>query len=465
MSRYSQALKIHRRMGELSAADEISDVEQAEFDHLSDELDALLAADRAERRTNLASGVHHGRYTTAPGTTSDDDDDRRARARSLSGERSGALRTLDKLVSADRLPARAAQTVDLLTHTGSGLERSWSAKVVEAVGSDSYESAFAKLVSDPQRGHLLWTSQEQAAFQRVEGLRNEMRSMSTTDVDGGYLVPLTIDPSVQISSDGSISPLRDIARVVQTVTTSWRGLTSAGVTASFDAENEEVSDDSPTLGEVEIPVYRAQAFIPASIEITMDAIDFTAQIGKLLTDGYQQLSNQAFTTGSGVSNTPTGLITALVGAGSPVVQTSATTDTFANSDVYHLQDSLGPRFQGNAQWAANLSILNKIRQFQTQNGSLAHPSMMNTPPTLLGRPANELSNMSGVITATQDNPILVYGSFEQFVIVDRWPARIELIPHLFGANRRPTGSRGFYLFGRVGSDVLVPQAFRLLNVT
>ena len=33
-----------------------------------------------------------------------------------------------------------------------------------------------------------------------------------------------------------------------------------------------------------------------------------------------------------------------------------------------------------------------------------------------------------------------------------------------GANRRPTGQRGALLWFRTGSNVVVPQAFRLLNV-
>jgi len=66
------------------------------------------------------------------------------------------------------------------------------------------------------------------------------------------------------------------------------------------------------------------------------------------------------------------------------------------------------------------------------------------------------------IDAGQANNIVVYGDFAQFVIVDRWPSSLELIPHLFGSNRRPTGQRGAFLHARVGSDVAVPNAFRML---
>jgi hypothetical protein len=42
------------------------------------------------------------------------------------------------------------------------------------------------------------------------------------------------------------------------------------------------------------------------------------------------------------------------------------------------------------------------------------------------------------------------------VIVDRLGSTLELVPHLVGSNRRPTGQRGALLW--------VPQAFRLLNL-
>jgi hypothetical protein len=58
----------------------------------------------------------------------------------------------------------------------------------------------------------------------------------------------------------------------------------------------------------------------------------------------------------------------------------------------------------------------------------------------VGRPVHELSNMAAAISA--NNNLLVYGDFSQYVITQRVGSSWELIPHLFGANRRPTGQRG-----------------------
>jgi HK97 family phage major capsid protein len=78
----------------------------------------------------------------------------------------------------------------------------------------------------------------------------------------------------------------------------------------------------------------------------------------------------------------------------------------------------------------------------------------------------ENSNMDGRLdaAATANNYLLLYGDFGQNVIVDRIGSTLELVPHLFGSNRRPTGQRGALLWFRTGSNVVVPQAFRLLNI-
>jgi HK97 family phage major capsid protein len=133
-------------------------------------------------------------------------------------------------------------------------------------------------------------------------------------------------------------------------------------------------------------------------------------------------------------------------------------------DVYNLQNQLPPRFQAGARWAANLSILNTLRQFQTTNGSLTFPALQNDPPSLLGRPVHEISNLDGTLGGGAGNDyVALYGDFSNFVIVDRFPSSLEIIPQLFGANRRPTGQRGAFLWSRVGSDSVNDNAFRMLT--
>lgn len=382
-------------------------------------------------------------------------------------QRDDAMRTLERAVTDNRLGARGAELVEGLMKTGPTTSQTWTQRYAVAAGNPAYERAFMKKLADPENGQLLWTAEESEAWRAAAAVQAEQRAMSLTDSAGGYLAPLVVDPAVQISSAGSINPLRQISRVVQTISDSWNGITSAGVTAEWIAEAAEVADASPSLASPSIPVHKADAFVPFSFEIEGDATNFMQELGKLLMDAAEQLTATAYTTGSG-SGQPTGIITSLVASSGTVgLVAPATPETLAATDVYSVQNALPPRFQPNASWTAALPIINILRQFETGSGALKFPGLQATPPTLLGRTMYENSNMDGTINAaaSENNYPLVYGDFGAgMVIVDRIGSTLELVPHLVGANRRPTGQRGALLWFRTGSDVVIPNAFRLLSI-
>jgi HK97 family phage major capsid protein len=374
--------------------------------------------------------------------------------------RDAALRTIEAAVRSSLLPDHAAEKATALVETGNLGQREVAARWVDATGDPQYLGAFSKLVGDPTRGHLLWTAQEQAAYQRVAHFQAE-RAMSLTDSAGGFMVPFTLDPSIILSSNGSINPLRRISRVVQTATDSWNGVSSAGVTAEWLTEATQAADASPTLAQPSVPLHKGSAFVPYSFEVGMNAVGFVAELSRLLTDGADQLQATAYTTGTG-SDQPTGIITALAG-GSSVVSGGGS-EAYAVGDPVLVQNALPPRFQDRAQWCANLAIINATAAFETTAGALRYPEVAND--RLLRKPLNELSNMDGAIdaAATATNHVLLYGDFSNFVIADGIGTTIELIPNLVGDNHRPTGQRGLFMWFRTGSDSVNDAAFRVLNV-
>ena len=256
-----------------------------------------------------------------------------------------------------------------------------------------------------------------------------------------------------------------MARIVKCTGDTWNGVSSEGVEAHWYAEAEEVSDDSPTLAQPSIPVYRGSAWVPFSIELEGDGAELVAQVTRLLVDSVEQLTAEAYVAGSGVSE-PTGFVTALTASAPTAVVTGDGSEALAATDPYKLQNALPPRFQLGSAFAANLSIINTLRQQETGNGSLKFPSLQDNPPRLLGRPCFEVSNMDASVdaTKTEANYVLALGDWSQMVIADRIGTTVELVPWVFGQNRRPTGQRGFFAWFRTGSDVLVDNAFRLLNV-
>jgi HK97 family phage major capsid protein len=450
----------HERMESLGSKHRLSKQDGAEFDELAAEFDQLTRhVEKLDRAAQIAGAVggRSGALRVERGSIQDSSQDA-----DRPQHRDAALRQLDRSVKAG-LPARAAETVERLIGAGPEHERSWVARWVTDTGSEAYRSAFAKLVAYGEaRASLEWTPAERQAYDRVSRLKQEQRALSLTDSAGGFLVPFELDPSVIITSAGSENPLLQISRVVSTVTDVWHGVSSVGVQASWDAEAQEVSDDSPPFAEPSIPNCKGAAFVPFSIELAGDAPTLLTELGKLLSDGMLQLLNDALTTGSG-TGMPTGIVTALTG-GSSVVST-ATADTLVAADVYNVQNSLNARWQPNARWVANIAILNKLRQLETANGALQFPELRNTIPTLAGKPVHELSNMDGTLGGGAGNDsVLIYGDFSNFVISQRIGSNVELIPHLFSpANNRPTGQRGLYMYARYGSDSVNDAAFKLLQ--
>lgn len=381
----------------------------------------------------------------------------------LSGERGAALRCIETLNKSRKLPDNAAEKATALVETsGTPHARSLASRWVTTAGDEAYLSAFVKLCADPTRGHLLWDAREQAAYRAAATLQAEMRAaMSTTDANGGYMIPMTLDPAIHLTSDGSINPLRRISRVVQTSTESWTGITSAGATAEWKAEAAQAADGSPTVDDEPIPVHFGDVFVPYSYEIGMDAANFLQELRRVMVDAADNLQAAAYTTGSG-SGQPTGIVTALAGTASEINTTGS--EAIVAADAFALQNALPARFSARAQWMGHIATQNTFRQFETTNGALKFPELANG--VLLGKPFHENSNMDGSINAaaTANNYVLIYGDFSEFVIVDRIGSTIELIPNLMGANQRPTGQRGAFLWFRTGSDVLVTQAFRMLDV-
>jgi HK97 family phage major capsid protein len=298
----------------------------------------------------------------------------------------------------------------------------------------------------------------------IKALQVLQRAMSLTDASGGHAVPLPIDPTLILDDDGTVSPLRQLATVKTVVTDEYKTVNTGAVTASYDAEAAEVSDDATTFGNTNISVHMARAFIPHSIEIGMDYPGFTQDVAFLLQDSKMQLEDNKFAVGSGTAE-PFGCVTAIQGTSFEI--TSNTTDVFALSDVYDLDEELPERFAKNASWLANKKIYTAIREAGGANLDDFWVDLRDgTPAQLLGHPKYEASEMDGVIDAAADNRALLLGDFKWFWIIDRIGFSMELVPHLFHTTtNRPSGQRGVFAYWRNGSDVVLNRAFRLLNVT
>ena len=375
-----------------------------------------------------------------------------------------ALEVLEDRSSTPRDLAEAAtrQLDEKVTEVGGDMEhvrqvlgvhakdRQWIAGII-ARSTDEYASAWLKIVQG--REHTL-TQEERT----VIGI--------TTNANGAHLLPTHLDPTLILTGDLSDNVVRQLARVV-TLTDgadSWNGITSAGVTASWDGEVVEVSDDSPTFGKPNIPTERAQALVQASISAVEDISGLGSDIMRMFAEAKDNLEGTAHAVGPGTNNQPTGVFTAVAAVtASRVVSTTAA--TIGLVDIHAVYNAVPRRFRKRSDWLANPLYTLAVKTLGTAvsasySGDLREP----TAGRILGRPVHESDDAPETQTTTALDQEILLGDFSNYVIVDRpGGMSVEYIPHLFNtANNLPDGRRAWYATWRNGGDVVNADAFRLL---
>lgn len=326
-----------------------------------------------------------------------------------------------------------------------------------ATANPDYASAWAKVITAGSEAAALlkMTDAERNAMARVA--QAEARAMNEgTGSAGGLAVPVAVDAAtIVLNNSGSVTNLRNLARIVTAVSDTWQGLASTGVTAAFVGEGVEVADNSPTLVGPTITAHKAAAFVPYSYELAMDWPEMLEAMRELLADSKERLEADKFLTGSG-SGEPYGLITRLEAntAADVVVTTSG---AIGAVDIYKIAADLPPRFRPNASWLSSMTVLNEIRTVSDDKlGNYVTDLRAGYNFSLLGRPVYEASDMDAMVDSTAAATFAVFGDIAKaYTVFDRLgSARIQTIPALVGASNRPTAQGGVLYWFRVGGDVL-----------
>ncbi len=149
--------------------------------------------------------------------------------------RTAALEALERHGS--DLSAEALDRVDhVLQRDRNGLD----AEYIRAVSNPEYVRGFGLAISRPDWRYIA-TDREVAAV-RAAAQAEHARAMSIgTPSAGGYSIPLSLDPSIRLSSDGSLNPIRRLATVLPISTSEHQLVTSDGVSAAWYSEGSEVS--------------------------------------------------------------------------------------------------------------------------------------------------------------------------------------------------------------------------------
>ncbi len=354
-----------------------------------------------------------------------------------------------------------SQITRLIRQANSDTNGETIAALLIATSNPHYRSAFQKATSSITP---VFTPEEGRAVNEVNWIR---RAMSIgASASGGFAVPVVIDPTVILTAQGTSNDLLRLARVETITNDRWRGLSSAGVSWKFDAEASASTDNSPTIAKPEVPTYRADGFIPYSIEVGQDWPGFAEEMSRMLGSGYDELLADKLTTGS-AANTPTGLVSRLAQQTSPVVVAGTTTaGVIAGNDIYKMWARLPQRHRrkNTTAWMSSTDVQNALRQLGTVDPNFTVDITNEAIPRLFGReyPMNDYMASAAVGTAAANE--LIVGDFHGFLVAQRAGMSIEFVPMLFDVtNNRPTGQRGWYAYARVGSDVIDPTAFQMLQ--
>lgn len=466
---------IQRRLNELDAeynGAALPTERQTEWDSLSAEFDEhtghIAAAVARQQRIAALSGAGSSEggtpFNGAPAfnqrrSTSDIYDltairrDARSMDDMIARTRDNALRAIEEHHydnSPDQDATRAR--IDHLLRTVDKRDGDLARRIL-VTGTELYDRAFGKA----------------CLALNTHGLTNEERAALAvgTTTAGGFAVPFSLDPTVIMTNNSVVNPVRAVARVVTITGKQWQGITSAGISVSRAAEAAEASDNAPTIAQPTATPTRVQGFVPFSFEVDQDWTQMRSELGMMFEEAKDVEEATAFTTGSGVDPNPEGFITGIRAVGGSLVALAAA-GTLAVGDLYKPVNALPPRHVANASWMANKGVYNLVRQLDTAGGANLWARLAEgRPARLIDYPVYEASAMAnGSDLTTANTSLAVLGDFKKFLIVDRVGMAVELIPHLFGAtNRFPTGQRGLFAVWRNTSKVLDPNAFRLLETS
>lgn len=331
-----------------------------------------------------------------------------------------------------------------------------------------YRSAFKKYMRlGPNAAYNADEQRAVAAFQEFEISR---AAGEVTTTAGGFGVPVFIDSTIIITSGAADVPILRVCRTEQVTNNLWKGVSSQGMSWSYDTEAAEVSDDAATLAQPSVTVHMARGYIPYSIEVGQDYPQFAAEMGRLLDQGYSDLVAVKTMTGSGTGE-PFGIFTSLDANTNDEVVTT-TDGSFGAVDVFKVWNALPERYRSRATWVMSVSVESAIRQFAASAGSSSAyftvdltadgVSRINGRPTIVSDYAPSFSGSVPGTTGAQN--ILCVGDFQNYLFAQRAGMSVEQVPLVIGSSgQRPTGQRGIFAWARNGAKSVNDLGFRLLQ--
>lgn len=303
----------------------------------------------------------------------------------------------------------------------------------------------------------------------------EKKSMQLgDDTTGGFLAPIEIVNEL-IKGVVLYSPIRTVANVRRTsfnsIKAPKRTQTSAAVwVGEVDIRSET---QNPKFGKEEIGTRELSAMADISRQDLQDAaVDLEQLVLADFTEQFGVSEGAAFVSGDGVNGKPEGILTAsdqgFLAANGIESIVGGTADSIKAEDLINVFYALKESYAANGSWLMKRSTVGEVRKLKetSTDNFLWQPGLATlAPPTILNRPYVETVDMPGPATpgvfTTGDLPV-AFGDFRRgYWIVDRLEMQTIRDQYTQAGN----GFIRFWAFKRVGGQVVLPEAIKLLRVS
>lgn len=303
------------------------------------------------------------------------------------------------------------------------------------------------------------------------GRESEIKSISgVVPQDGGFAVPQEIDAMIA-SELKEISPIRQLAQVVQVGSAGYRKLVTTGGTASGWVGETALRPETATPEFAEVAPPSGELYAnPAASQAMLDdaAFDLEAWLASEIAMEFARAEGAAFVGGNGIDQ-PLGFLSSPKSLAGDVVRPFGSIQYIGSGDaqgfsanpesrLIDLVHTMKAGHRQGASWVMNSSTLSEVRKLKTADGAfLWQPGMVEgQPDRLLGYPVVEAEDMPDVAA---DTVPIAFGNFKAgYVIAERSATQVLRDPF----TNKPFVH--FYATKRIGGQVLDSSAIKLLKI-
>lgn len=299
---------------------------------------------------------------------------------------------------------------------------------------------------------------------------------TTSDPDGGYLVPEEMEGSIDRVM-GTISAVRGLSRVINISGQTYKRLINQGGASSgwVGERDERPETGTPVLREIAINAHEIYAE-PAATQTALDDSRFNVEqwLAEEVSIEFAEEEGAAFVSGNGVSK-PRGILAyntvanadyswgnvgfVVTGHATAFAAADPLTDLLPADCLIELYYALREGYRNGATFLTSDRVMGTIRKMKDGDGNYlwAPPQAADGVPTILQKPVVTDDNMPALGAGTFP---VAFGNFMRgYLIVDRQGVRVL---------RDPYTSKGnvlFYSTKRVGGGIQNFEAIKLLKTS